>query len=156
MDEKTRKAIESLDDCVAYAKAVATSPLRDREWRKALAHLTAMAEENAALKDCDSLRIELAATNKAWDIKQKQLEEVKEAHHAAAGRVIELLDEKIALKADLARWSPLIEAAEKANYYPDIKSAISTLIFANHDAVIVDILRAALKCQEKAIPERDK
>jgi len=50
MDAKIEDALESLDDCVAYAKAVASIPLRDKEWRKALATIRATLEKAAIAK----------------------------------------------------------------------------------------------------------
>jgi len=172
--------------------------------------LLAAATFKSALEDYEKLKAELATTNKAWDIKQKQLEtaraelekvkaevvhwkdEARDAGERALSVVIDLekaeclthfrgkdgmgtcdpgcqwypgegqvcpmsreglMADLEKAEAELDRWRPLIEATENADG--------STFLSVPQNVLddlpeLLSILRAALKCQEKAIPERDK
>ena len=119
MDEKTREAMDFLG--VAVKRAVEWSPSGEegrKAYSEALAHLQAMAEENERRKESSNALI------KRW----REIAEKAEA--------------------ELARWKPLIEAAEKAE--------MQELIWAAEEATWLSsaqILTAALSCRES--PESD-
>ena len=96
MDEKTKEALE----IVYHLTRHILEPYDHKREMEALAHLQAMAESEAGLR----------AEN----------ERLKEAYNAAAGRVIELLGDKITLKAEVERCEEnYAEALHLASTYKE-------------------------------------
>ena len=170
MDEKTREAIESIRSILGGWSFHAGFP--SSEGLEALAHLQAMAEENERLRKGTTAECDYRAK---WGMCDQldDLYELRAEHEQAMKALIDSCnDELAALKAEvvrrqdrhtidmmelesaskaeaeLARWKPLIEAAEKAE--------MQELIWAAEEATWLSsaqILTAALSCRES--PESD-